>query len=239
MFTFKSIIYDLHFLTVAEIFLLIIPPSNIQVIESMLKHNLQFFIFRYGCPVCLVKGEYSPDHKKVVFPCGERIIHRSESTYRRHLHASQVTNSPSFGIKGGTKLFELLVIPTDLPFDPMHLLYLGVNKSFLSAICKYKLVEVETLSCLIDHVKVPHYFRRQPRRLLTEMQLWKAQEHRIFLLYLAPLIVSCLIQSTREHSGTVFLLYYLLSSAVYLMYKEDICEQDLHDATACIANTLA
>ena len=152
---------------------------------------------------------------------------------RKHTAAAEQSSSPSHGIKGSTKLSDILSIPEGLPFDPMHLIYLGAQKSFLSAIIKCKLVNLTTLSALIDNLKVPHYFRRRPRNV-TEYQLWKAQEHRIFVLYFAPCIFLHLIEPSYEYSEAVFALYCFLSTAVYLMYKEEIVEQDLLDAEACI-----
>lgn len=152
---------------------------------------------------------------------------------RRHIVAAEQSSSPSHGVKGSTKLSDILSIPEGIPFDPMHLIYLGAQKSFLSAIIECKLVNLTTLSALIDNLKVPHYFRRRPRNV-TEYKLWKAQEHRIFVLYFAPCLFLHLIEPSYEYSEAVFALYCFLSTAIYLMYKEEIVEQDLQDAEACI-----
>jgi len=115
---------------------------------------------RYGCPTCTVKGEYSSECRKVIFPILEDYPLRTSETYRHHLHIASTTGNPAFGIKGATKLSDLLRIPEQVPFDPMHLLYLGINKSLLNAILKCISVDLDILSATIDQIKVPHYFRR-------------------------------------------------------------------------------
>ena len=160
---------------------------------------------------------------------------RTSETYRHHLHIASTTGNPAFGVKGDTKLSDLLRIPERVPFDPMHLLYLGINKSLLNAILKCKSVDLDILSATIDQIKVPHYFRRKPRHFLTEFSLWKAQEHRHFLLYFAPFVLlSVHRNSPSQNSNDLFILYYILSTAVYILYEDNITETDIQAAEICI-----
>lgn len=187
--------------------------------------------------MCLVQGIYRHDFKKVIFPVQENNAIRDRGTYTEHLSIAKSTGSPSFGIKGPSKLSEILDIPNSIVFDSMHLLYLGVNKSFLGAIIKRKLVNEFLLSSFTENVRVPHYFRRRPRNLATEFSLWKAQEHRIFLLYYAPFVFQCVRDGSSNHnSEMIFVLYYLLSTGVYLLYKENISRRDIEVAELCIKN---
>ena len=147
--------------------------------------------------MCHVEGTYSRHAKKLLFSC-EESIPRTNASYNEHVKIAERTLHPAFGVKGKTKLAKILSIPEGLTFDPMHLLYLGVNKSLLSVIMKRKLVDVSTLSDMIEGIRVPHYFRRKPRTILSEFHLWKAQEHRVFLLYYAPFLFLRFLGQSRD-----------------------------------------
>jgi len=183
----------------------------------------------------MVQGEYSSTYKKLIYATvGENPL-RTTQTYQQHLETVSITGKPSFGVKGPTTLSKLIRIPENIPFDPMHLLYLGINKSFLNAIIKHKLVNLEIMSSVIERIKVPHYFRRKPRNFLTEYGLWKAQEHRHFLLYFAPIVLDGVRRMCpTEKSNHLFRLYYLLSTAIYLLYGEKIQDSDITASEICL-----
>lgn len=169
------------------------------------------------------------------FAANERLTLRTSETYESNLRTAVSTGAPAFGIKGTTKLTNFLKIPEGIPFDPMHLLYLGVNKSFLSAIIKYKLVDCLSLATFVDRLSVPHYFRRKPRNILNELCLWKAQEHRVFHLYYAPMVFFCISEKLRDHySKMVFKIYYFLSTAVYLLSEDEMTNGKITDSEICI-----
>jgi len=183
----------------------------------------------------MVEGQYHRDFRKVVYSIEDDIPLRTSETYRRHLETAADSGRPVYGIKGPSGLSDILRIPDQIPFDPMHLLYIGINKSLLNAIMKYKLANMETLSSFIDAIKVPHYFRRKPRRFMTEYGLWKAQEHRHFLLFFAPFVfLDAFRNSLNDDTKQLYYLFHLLSTAVYLLYGENISESDICAAEICI-----
>lgn len=157
----------------------------------------------------MVEGEYSRTFRKLIYSPVDENQPRTSENYQQHLQTASATGSPVFGVKGPTVLSSLLRIPEDVPFDPMHLLYIGINKALLNAIIKYHLLDIESVSSIIERVKVPHYFRRKPRNLDTEFSLWKAQEHRHFLLYFSPFVLfSTNKLDATENSHHLFLLYH-------------------------------
>ena len=174
-------------------------------------------------------GDYDYQYRKVIFNVTETFPTRTTEMYHQHLNQAVSTNSPAFGVKGPTKLSEILKMPSGMLFDPMHLLYLGVNKALLSIILKNELVDCLVLSSVIEKVGVPHYFRRKPRNILTEFALWKAQEHRVFLLYYAPLVFMYCWRLSQEQPNDIFFVYCLLSTSVYLLSSEYINECDIVD----------
>ena len=183
----------------------------------------------------MVHGEYNRNFKKVIYPSIETHELRNFQTNRQHAQVASITGEPVYGVKGPSTLSELLRIPDDIPFDPMHLLYIGINKSLLNAIIKHKLVNCNTMSLIIEKIKVPHYFRRNPRNFLTEYALWKAQEHRHFLIYFAPIVFLAVTRlSPTPFSNQLFQLYHLLSTAIYLLHDADIRESDILSSEVCI-----
>ncbi|MEL7308618.1 MAG: hypothetical protein AAGK05_12615 [Pseudomonadota bacterium] len=143
------------------------------------------------------------------------------------VHQRRATSvAPVFGVKGRSELANILTLPTCLAFDVMHLCYHGVARSFLCAALKMKKVDAISLSDLIEKFKVPHDFKRKPRNLTTELKLWKSQEHQHFLLYFGPIAFFILV-SLEKSCPDLFITYYYLSVAVFVLSSEKVLKSDL------------
>lgn len=192
---------------------------------SIYNIQLHFYNFRYGCTLCLVKGSYNGDYRKMLYPVEVEHESRSAAVFAIHQRRA-LPRMPLFGVKGPTELSNIITMPTSLAYDIMHLIYHGVAKSFLHAVLKRKMVDMEALSQMVELFKVPHDFRRKPRNLTTELSLWKSQEHRHFLLYIGP-IAFFLLQTLRKSYSDLFETYYLLSVAIYALSSEQVSKYDL------------
>jgi len=197
---------------------------------------LNFFLnCRFGCCTCLVQGSYNKEVRKMTFPINRNCILRDETSHRRHQNRGTTPN-PINGVKGYSPLSKVLRLPTCVPYDIMHLVYLGIARNLLNLILEKRQVESKILSSLIHSVQVPHWFRRKPRDL-RELALWKSQEHKVFLLYYAPLCFY-LLYSRRESASVkekqIMVLYLLLSSCIYTLSSDAICQSAIHSSKEVI-----
>ena len=159
---------------------------------------------------------------------------RSATTHVVHQQRGTPDN-PIYGVKGTTELSRFFTLPNGLLFDVMHLVYHGVSRSLLAAIIHKRLVDVQTLSNLTESVKVPHDFRRKPRNLLSDLKLWKSQEHKNFLLYIGPSVLTTMaITSPDSVPSQLLILYYLLSTAIFVLSSEIVSHDDISRAKELI-----
>ena len=158
-----------------------------------------------------MEGTYDKDLHKMVFPIERMFTLRNTEDHRRHQQASTY-KAPLFGIKGMTPLSSILTLPSCVPYDVMHLVYLTTARNLLTVIVEKKLVDINSLSSLITVMKVPHWFRRRPRRL-DELCLWKSQEHKLFLLYFSPFCFYSMYKDNITRVGKQLAIVYLLFSS--------------------------
>ena len=164
----------------------------------------------------------------MTFPISRRFPLRKPNQHRRHQNLG-TNRKPVFGVKGVSPLVKILPLPLCVPYDSMHLIYLGIAKRLLETVVHKRLVNVTSLSRSLSLMQIPHFFRRKPRNISHELCLWKAQEHKIFLLYLSlPCFYN--LQPSAECSDIVnriTFLYFLLSSSIYALSDEHINEETL------------
>ena len=169
-----------------------------------------------------------------MFPVDSQAMNRDHDEYKQCLRVSKRSGKAYKGIKGKTLLSSVLTIPENVVFDPMHLLYLGINKAMLNLIIDRRLISMDKLSDILESIRVPHYFRRKPRSF-SELSLWKAQEHRNFLIYFAPYVLFCAQQRMVSADPYImFIMYTLLSTSVYLLSQENVSTPDIDIASTLI-----
>ena len=76
------------------------------------------------------------------------------------------------------------------------------------------MVDTANLSELTESVKVPHDLRRKSRSLSTELALWKAQEHKNFILYIGTSAFTEMLHTAPDVPLDFVSLYHLLSVAI-------------------------
>ncbi|XP_036151365.1 uncharacterized protein LOC114255611 isoform X1 [Monomorium pharaonis] len=141
-----------------------------------------------SCTKCITEGEYIKN--RIYFPQTDAPLRTDENFLQKvddNYHDPDVTCS-------------LLRIPhfqpvTNVPLDPMHLLYLGIMRKlinlWLNGDLHYRLPHraVKEISTrLLTQLKpsIPSEFSRKPRGMDC-VKLWKATEYRLILLYTGPL----------------------------------------------------
>lgn len=159
------------------------------------------------CTKCKVKG-YRYKNTSVYSGVNHDI--RTDDEYSRMIDAEHHT--------GKSPLLELGIgLVTQVPIDPMHCLYLGINKKILIAWTKgtygkqVKLSPAEILK-ISDRIRVivkycPREFARLPETL-NYLKDFKATQHRQFLLYFGLVVINGIV------SENVYIHYLLLSTAI-------------------------
>ncbi|XP_037808647.1 uncharacterized protein LOC119610650 isoform X1 [Lucilia sericata] len=151
----------------------------------------------YCCHKCQIQGEVI--NHKMIFD-NQKYPDRTNFDFRNKTFPEHHTVlSPN----------ALETLPIDIinkfPFDYMHVTCLGVMKSLLKAWCKdrkqnYSLSSANILilnsELLNINSHIPREFNRKSRTI-KELDRWKATEHRLFLLYTGPTIMSKFLSADR------------------------------------------
>lgn len=194
--------------------------------------NMVAFNGYYGCSTCEEKGCYLLQHHKMAYPItGENARIRDAQSHAEHVN-NATKAKPLFGVKGGTPLSDMMDIPSAAPFDPMHLIYLGVTRTITLYAIKKNLIDCNAASLLMQNATIPKYFNRFPRNL-ENISLWKASDWRAFLLY-SSVPVACHSISHSPMSEVILTLFVCLSTFVHLLSSEDISEEDIQNAARLV-----
>lgn len=129
-------------------------------------------------------------------------------------------------IKGRSPLLDAdIKLISQVPLDPMHLVFLGVTKRLLvkyliNGHTPYKLSQniIKKLNLKISDLQtyVPSDFNRKPRSF-KEVGRWKAVEFRMFLLYTGPILLkNALSREIYEHFLLFHSAIFILSDSVYI-----------------------
>lgn len=169
----------------------------------------------YSCERCVVRGEYV-DHiisfNSEDSPLRTNESFRLQSDANHHKDVSPLTKLPIDMLKC-------------FPYDPMHLVFLGVVRRLLqfwldSSYKDYKLpsrmINAISSSLSLYACNFPFDFSRKPRSLQL-FKRWKATEFRTFLLYTG-------IVALKDCVGTaVYKNFLLLHSAIFILCSPLYC----------------
>ncbi|XP_039302861.1 uncharacterized protein LOC105207097 isoform X1 [Solenopsis invicta] len=170
------------------------------------------------CSKCTVQGQ-NIGHRMVFL--NSKCTFRSDDKYRMLAYKKHNL--------GETPLSQLLNdLINQVPFESMHLVYLGVAKKILVALItgeynkKIKLKSSET-KLLSSHLELiqkycPTEFSRRQRNL-TEYVRYKATEYRQFLLYTGPVIFYNLLDKS------IYLHFLMLTTAIRILNLPILSEQ--------------
>lgn len=170
------------------------------------------------CSKCTVQGQ-NIGHRMIFL--NTKYASRSDENYRSLAYKKHNL--------GETPLSQLLNdLINQVPFESMHLVYLGVAKKILVALItgkynkkiKLKSSEIKLLS---NHLKViqkycPTEFSRR-QRIITEYVRYKATEYRQFLLYTGPVIFHDIFERS------IYLHFLMLNTAIRILNLPTLSKQ--------------
>lgn len=142
----------------------------------------------FGCSKCTIEGDHN-NHRMLFLETNYPL--RTDKSFEDRETPDHHT---------GISPFETISIPmvTSFPLDYMHLVCLGQMKKMLKLWLKgpknheFRLSArgIKTLTTDMRHLRqyIPNEFVRMPT-CFEELDRWKATEFRIFLLYLAPVLM--------------------------------------------------
>lgn len=161
----------------------------------------------------------------MLFPFNDSSEPREEVNYTLHLNEAKRTGKPYCGVKGPSSLASLIRLPI-VPFDQMHLLYLGVVRAILSHAISHKLIDVAAVDNTLINCKVPASFRRKPRPLLF-LSKFKATEWKMIILYFH----CCFFNPSND---LVKLAVSTLATIIHMLNKNRVSDDDCADARLLI-----
>ena len=179
---------------------------------------VQQFNGYYGCPYCYSGGVYQ--NRRMRYPVQEKLILRQNQEYLKN------AMSGKFGVKGISPLSKFFGIPWNVPIDPMHQIFFSSAKILTQALISKvpKNSKEEFNKCLIDCM-VPYESLHKPKNV-SELNLWKAADFRLFFFHLGPLIM---LKSFPVDQLLVE-LFLRLSKAIRLLSEQKLSEAILTDA---------
>lgn len=183
--------------------------------------NMTQFNGYYPCNMCQIKGVFSNEFRKMLFPDNQEIAIRTEDSFNCNAAVANDTSTTYFGIKGHSSLSRLIPL-SEIPFDSMHLVYLGITRSIILHIIKHQLVDLPSVSLDLVSISIPASFKRKPRSLEYRLK-YKASEWKAIILYYFPVFFHCENESLK-------LLLILLSTIIRILNKWKITSEDCDDA---------
>ena len=162
-------------------------------LKGIMGHNA-----KHGCDKCEVKGTWLSLYRKTVFlSCNSRL--RTNESFRRRLQEDH--HQPN--MQDCVTLMEELDLDMirQFPCDYMHLICLGMTRK-LCALLKSGRKSIRVGSHVLQKISsvlresskfIPKEFSRKPRPIECSDK-WKATECRLFLLYLAPVVLRDILQ---------------------------------------------
>lgn len=190
--------------------------------------NMTQFNGYYGCSVCEIKGTYSPQYRKMIYP-PEKELNDVRKSIDHPVYVNQSKlKKPCMGVKGPSPLSDLIQIPTQSVIDPMHLVYLGITKTLFTYLITKKILSQGDISNVLLSMSVPLCFKRKPRSL-EQMKFWKASEWKHFLLY-----YSLIALHVTKSSNEIVVITGLLSTGIYLLSSNNVTDADITTATVLL-----
>lgn len=93
--------------------------------------NIKQFNGEFGCIACDHPGENHHLYKKWHYPYSRKYNYKTDQNYMIYANVAQKTKQHIFGVKGTNEFIDLLDIPSQIPFDYMHLVLQGHTKWLL------------------------------------------------------------------------------------------------------------
>ena len=119
--------------------------------------NMHHHRAKFGCTLCYAESDFK---EGIRYYPNRTFKMRDNDTHHQVLQEVTLTNKPTKGVKGPTKLSAILKgLPLTAPVDCMHQIYLGVTKVLLGVVAKKTAnVDKKKLDDLAASIKVSIYF---------------------------------------------------------------------------------
>ena len=207
----------------------VILVSDIPATASML--NMHQHRAKYGCSLCLINTIIE---NRILYYPFKNFPMRTTRLHSINVNKVMIYKLKAFrGVKGESSLFKIIKnLPLTAPVDCMHQVYIGVTKVLLQVIVKKTFSsELQCIKCIVSSVKLPCEFKRSVRRL-DELEYFKANELKVWLLYIGPVLYR---ETINENLPDRFCL---LSCAIQLlMMSSEFAVQGLRQIHSFLSKT--
>ena len=190
--------------------------------------SMNHHLDKFGCTICLIETE---TEERVRYLPLKYIPLRTSEIHSSHLQLLREENFNSFmGVKGPSFLFKIIRnLPLSAPPDCMHQVYIGVPEVLLQVILmKTSRIDLECLKLTVSKINLPSDFK-QSVRPLNELEFFKANELKTWLLYIDPALFNETIN--ERLAWRICLLSYavplLMTSSKHYCYAEKVIEKFL------------
>ncbi|CAF3787006.1 unnamed protein product [Rotaria sordida] len=183
---------------------------SVKISNCQLKFIVRIQLITFDLPA-LALNCVSID-KQVFYPYSPNPYPRKTvDDYRRH-GVSSSASITTLGIKGATPLTHILLFPSQICIDYMHLSCSGHMKTLISYWHKMLLPHVFVeASNYLTSVILPHHFKYQFMPLV-DYNTWKTKFFRDFMIYISP--VFCILFLPDKYA-LHYLYYYIYIRTLY------------------------
>lgn len=172
----------------------------------------------YACLECDQQGVWCEEGRVVTYPYDQNSINLRTSTHIdicAKIVGQQSSNDNYYGVKGVSPLTKILLIPSQIDLDAMHLCFIGHCSLLLTKWDKMIVKEAWLAGNeFLNRIQWPHNFNVELRSL-SDRSYWKAHDYRSFFLYLMfPFVFSFL----PAHISSHFSLYFVFLRTLYFYH---------------------
>ncbi|CAF2605787.1 unnamed protein product [Rotaria sp. Silwood2] len=183
-----------------------------------LAHNCNIIQFNGydACPFCKIHG-YAIG-TQIFYPFSRTPSTKKTDTDYLRLSTLDLPRFRSHGIKGPTPLTKIMLFPSQIAVDYMHLVCSGHFKTLIVYWNQLLLPDVfEQASNFLLSITLPHSFGYQFMPLV-QFAKWKTKMFRDLLLYISPIFV---IQFLPDELALHFLYYFVYIRALHFYQEKD------------------
>ncbi|CAF3357693.1 unnamed protein product [Rotaria socialis] len=196
-----------------------------------------------ACSFCYSRGVWNPKYNKVVYPYSkndytarthEDYLKSAREAVKKSKGRKQVATD---GIKGLSCLFKISNYPCQIIFDYMHLVCLCHIPSLIHRWCqRISKSSIQDVDQSLKQLRTPHNIKVVFLESIESVNLWKAKNSRLFVLYAGVPIM------TNRLPTLLFSHFIIYSLAIKLLHtpqsEQDILlgERLLHYYCRTIAN---
>ncbi|CAF1289831.1 unnamed protein product [Didymodactylos carnosus] len=180
-------------------------------------------------------GNYSTEFSQVLYPYAQyQFVPRTHQQFLATAEQAAIINHDGRrheitidGVKGLSKLLEIIEYPTQVIYDYMHLVCLGTTMNLIKR--WQKLIEKNNVTIIdqkLHSVRLPHNLNTPFIHSITSPNDWKAKNFRTFVLYIGlPIIISYLPILHASHFASYCIVIRILHCPIdsnEIQFAEDL-----------------